>query len=285
MSLKIETKKQGAELTSICYQGEEKLFQGEKVLDEKGKLFWKRQAPILFPIVGQLKEGRTQIEGQSYEMPQHGFARDMQFTEVCKTEKKHQYKLKSNAETLKKFPYHFELEITYIVSQQELEVKYEVKNQDEKEMLFGLGGHPAFCCDYTTENYEILFEKQENKIEFLTLENGLISNQKVENQLQQNKLILRPDTFEKDAIIMKNLQSNKVVLQNGKTKEKVLEFGFQGFPYLAFWSKKGAPFVCIEPWQNTADKEDSNGEFQTKENILKLQPKETFSCCYQIKFF
>ena len=92
------------------------------------------------------------------------------------------------------------------------------------------------------------------------------------------------NTFEKDAIIMKNLKSNKVTLFNKKENKKILEFDFTGFPYLAFWSKKGAPFVCIEPWYNTTDKIDSNGKFEDKENILKLEPEQEFECSYKIKF-
>ena len=84
---------------------------------------------------------------------------------------------------------------------------------------------------------------------------------------------------------MKNIKSNKVILQNIETKQKILEFDFTDFPYLALWSKKGAPFVCIEPWQNTADKIDSNQIFKDKENITKLEPNRVFSCKYNVKFF
>ena len=103
--LKIQTKKSGAELTSIQHDGKEILFQGAQVLDSNGNIYWKRQAPILFPIVGQLKNSQTQIEEEIYEMSQHGFARDMDFEEILKTETKHHYILKYNEETLKKYPY------------------------------------------------------------------------------------------------------------------------------------------------------------------------------------
>ena len=111
--LKIQSKKSGAELTSIQYDGKEMLFQGAQVLDNNGNIYWKRQAPILFPIVGQLKNSQTQIEGEKYEMSQHGFARDMDFEEILKTESKHHYVLKYNEETLNKYPYKFELHVIY----------------------------------------------------------------------------------------------------------------------------------------------------------------------------
>ena len=282
--LKIQTKKSGAELTSVQYNGKEMLFQGAKVLDSNGNIYWKRQAPILFPIVGQLKNSQTQIDGEIYEMSQHGFARDMDFEEISKTENKHHYMLKYNEGTLKKYPYKFELHVIYEIIGDTLTVTYKVKNIDDKTIYFGLGGHPAFNCDYSKGEYEISFSENEDKIEFLKLKNGLIDTEKAQNILQDNKICLKEDTFDNDAVIMKNLKSNKVVLQNHETNQKILEFDFTGFPYLALWSKKGAPFVCIEPWQNTADRIDSTQIYKDKENIIELPKDKKFECKYSIKF-
>lgn len=276
MNLQISSKKEGAELTSIKFNDKEMLHQGKE--------YWNRHAPILFPIVGQIKNGETIINGEVYKMGQHGFARDMEFEEIKKTKNIHEYLLKNNEETLERFPFEFELYVTYEVNENEVITKYTVINKDEKEMLFGLGGHPAFICNYSSENYEIEFEKEEDNIEFLQLENGLISKEVGKNVLKQNKIQLLENTFDNDAIIMKNIHSNKVILKDNKNNVDILEFDFTGFPYLALWSKKGAPFVCIEPWFNTADKIDSNRKFEDKENILKLKPNEKFECQYKVKF-
>lgn len=273
----INSKKQGAELTSIKYEGKEMLFQADKT-------FWNRHAPILFPIVGRLKDDKTQIEKESYQMSQHGFARDMEFEEIAKTSNKHQYILKANEETLKRYPYQFELQVIYEIEENTLNVTYQIKNTDEKTIYFGLGGHPAFNCDYSNGEYEIVFDKKEDKIQFSKLKDGLIDTEEAENILTNNKIHLKENTFDNDAVIMKNINSNKVILQNNKTNKKILEFDFTGFPYLAIWSKKGAPFVCIEPWQNTADKINSNGVFQEKEDIIELKQEDTFSCKYKVKF-
>ena len=280
--LKIQTKKEGAELTSIQYNDKEMLFQGAQVLDSNGNTFWKRQAPILFPIVGQLKNSKKEIEGKKYEMSQHGFARDMKFEEISKTENEHHYMLKYNEETLKKYPYKFELHVIYEIEKDTLIVTYKVKNVDEKSIYFGLGGHPAFNCDYSNGEYEIAFSENEDEIEFLKLKDG--HTEIADNILEDNKIYLKENTFDNDAVIMKNIKSNKVVLQNHKTNKKILEFDFTGFPYLALWSKKGAPFVCIEPWQNTADRIDSTQIYKDKENIIKLEKNKEFECKYSIKF-
>lgn len=270
--LEIKTTKLGAELTSIKFNGIERLHQGES--------HWKRHAPILFPIVGQLKNGQTIINGMTFKMGQHGFARDMEFEEIARNK----FVLKSSKETLEKFPFKFELYVEYIIKENELITKYTVINKDIQEMIFGLGGHPAYICDYSTGNYQIEFELEEKEIEFMQLEDGLISNEKAPNFLNENRIDLLPNTFENDAIIMKNIKSNKVFLIDKKLNKKLLEFDFTGFPYLALWSKIGAPFVCIEPWFNTTDNINSNGRFEEKENILKLKPEEKFECEYKVKF-
>ena len=281
--LKIQSKKSGAELTSIKYNGKEMLFQGAQVLDNNGNIYWKRQAPILFPIVGQLKNSQIQIEDKTYEMSQQGFARDMDFEEISKTETKHHYMLKYNEETLKKYPYKFELHVIYEIIEDTLTVTYKVKNIDDKTIYFGLGGHPAFNCDYSNGEYEIVFPEQEDEIEFLKLKDGLIDTENAENILQDNKIYLKEDTFDNDAVIMKNLKSNKVSLQNHRTNQKILEFDFTGFPFLALWSKKGAPFVCIEPWQNTADRIDSTQIYKDKEGIIELPKDKEYKCEFKIK--
>ena len=269
--LKIKTKKQGAELTSIQHNGKEMLFDG--------KTFWNRQSPVLFPIVGQIKDSKTEIEGQIYEMSQHGFARDMEFKQI---EENH-YVLTYNEETLKKYPYKFELHVIYEIIEDILTVTYKVKNIDDKTIYFGLGGHPAFNCDYSNGEYEIVFNQKEDNIEFLKLKNGLIDTEKAENIIQDNKIHLKENTFDNDAVIMKNLKSNKVILQNHKTNQKILEFDFTGFPFLALWSKKGAPFVCIEPWQNTADRIDGTQIYKNKENIIELPKDKEYKCEFKIK--
>lgn len=271
--LEIQTTAIGAELTSVKLNGIEKLHQGET--------HWNRHAPILFPIVGQLKNGQSIINNETFKMSQHGFARDMQFKEI----EPNKFILTSSEETLKKFPFKFELYVEYTINGDELTTTYKVINKDNKQMIFGLGGHPAFICEYSTGDYEIQFNKEEDKIEFMQLENGLISNENVPNFLKNNKIDLLPNIFENDAIIAKNIKSNVVTLFNKKENKKLLEFDFTGFPYLAFWSKVGAPFVCIEPWHNTADNVDSNGQFADKENILKLESNEKFECNYKIKFY
>lgn len=276
--LEIKAKSEGAELTSIKKDGKEKLHDGKE--------YWKRHAPILFPIVGKLKDGKTIIEDKTFEMGQHGFARDMEF-EVIKDENEiKEFRLNSNEETLKKYPYKFTLKVKYQVKENTLTVSYEVDNKDDKNIFFGIGAHPAFKCNYTSEKYYLEFEKEETEIGILELENGLIAKARLKEEvINNNKIYLKKDTFEKDAIIMQNMQSSKIYLKEKEKDNIILEFDFTGFPYLGIWAPKGAPFVCIEPWYNTADYKESTGIFEEKKKIIGLNPKEKFKCKYKVKFF
>ena len=271
--LKIKTVKKGAELVSVKVNDIEKMHDGEN--------FWNRHSPVLFPIVGKLKDGKTIIEGKEYMMGQHGFARDMEFEEISENS----YVLKSNEETKSKFPYDFELYISHTIQKNKVITKYKVVNKDSKTMYFGLGGHPAYACEYTSGQYRLEFEDIEDRLEIYQLEDGLLKKEpeKLSKYFRENRIFLDKKTFEKDALIIKNINSSKIYL---KTETKtILAFEFKGFPYLGIWSKPDAPFVCIEPWQNHTDGVDASGNFVDKEGILKLESNEEFEAEYGVEFF
>ena len=286
MKLEIVTSPIGAELTSIKYNSEERLHQGESVLDKEGKVFWKRHAPVLFPIVGSLKNNTTYIDGKKYQMSQHGFARDMVFDIVNISEREHTYVLKYNEDTLKMYPYKFELYISYFIEDNKLTVTYKVKNLDIRPIYFGIGGHPAFIIDLKNNKYKVEFENEENNIKFSQLDAGLISykNNYINNSLMSNNrcIEISKDTFSHDAIIMSGLSSRKLRLYENNIEK--LEFEFGQFKYLSLWSKKNAPFLCIEPWQTTADYTDSNQDFTLKKDNIKLEVNEEYKCSYSIIF-
>ena len=271
--LEIKTIEKGAELISVKLNDVEKIHDGES--------FWNRHSPVLFPIVGKLKDNKTTIDGKVYEMSQHGFARDMNFEKIGENE----YVLKSNKETLKKYPFEFELYISYKVVKNKIFTKYKVINKSNSQMIFGLGAHPAFVCEYTSGKYRLEFEDIEDEIEVYQLDNGLLKEkpEKASKFIKENRIFLDNKTFEKDAIIMKNIKSRKVYL---KTETKtILAVEFKEFPYLAIWSKPDAPFLCIEPWFNTADSVNSNGIFEEKEDLIELKPNQKFIAEYSIQFF
>ena len=271
--LEVKTVKKGAELVSVKANGIEKIHDGES--------FWNRHSPVLFPIVGKLKNGKTIIENKEYEMGQHGFARDMEFEQIDENS----YVLKSNEQTKEKYPYDFELYISYEVEKNKVTTKYKVVNKDTRLMYFGLGGHPAYAGEYSSGKYRLEFEDIEDRLEIYQLQDGLLKKEpeKLSKFFRENRIFLDEKTFENDALIIKNINSSKIYL---KTETKtIFAFEFKGFPFLGVWSKPGAPFVCIEPWQNHTDDVNSTGNLKDKENIITLEPNQEFTAEYSVEFF
>ena len=197
----------------------------------------------------------------------------MVFDIVNISEREHTYVLKYNEDTLKMYPYKFELYISYIIEDNKLTIIYKVKNLDIRPIYFGIGGHPAFIIDLKNNKYKVEFENEENNIKFSQLDAGLISykNNYINNSLMSNNrcIEIRKDTFSHDAIIMSGLSSRKLRLYENNIEK--LEFEFGQFKYLSLWSKKNAPFLCIEPWQTTADYTDANQDFTLKKDNIKLE--------------
>lgn len=283
------TSRLGAELISYKLDGIEKIHQGQDCIDENGRVYWKRHFPVLFPIVGKLKQNKTIINGRTYEMGQHGFARDMEFEPVTKLDNFHSYVLKSNPSTFVKYPFDFSLYVTYRTDENKLTTMYKVVNEGDNNMTFGIGGHPAFKIDQRdlySDEYYLEFEEDENKIHFLYLVDGLIGTEYARNIMQDLRRIpINQDSFKNDAIIMKGLTSHRVSLKKKTGNKTLLTMDFEGFPYLAVWSKPGAPFICLEPWYTTADAIKSTGVFTQKTDMLILAPRKEFECKYTVEFF
>ena len=289
MYTKMLTSKMGGELVSFKLNGEERIHQGKECLDENGKVYWKRHSPVLFPVVGKLKKNQTIINGRIYEMPQHGFARDFEFEPITNLDNFHSYVLKSNKNTLTRYPFEFELYTTYRLDENKLTTIYKVINTGKSNMPFCIGGHPAFQIDYESlknGDYYLEFEEDEDKIHFLYLIDGLSGTDYARNiMVDKRRILLNKDSFNNDAIIMKGMTSAKVSLKRKSTDKKVLTMDFSEFPYLAIWSKPGAPFLCIEPWHGISDSIKSSGIFTEKNSIVLLKPKESFDCKYTVEFF
>lgn len=279
----------GGELLSFKLEGIEKIHQGEEARDDNGKVYWKRHAPVLFPIVGKLKRNQTIINGRTYEILQHGFARDMEFEPVTKLDNFHSYVLKSNKYTMARYPFDFELYNTYRQEENKLIFIYKVINTGNSNMPIGLGSHPAFKIDQDDlkrGNYYLEFAEEETRAHFLYLIDGLVGTEYAKNILEGNRRIsLNEHTFYNDAIIVKGIQNKKISLKNSRTRKTVLTMDFNGWPYLGIWSKPGAPFICLEPWMSTADRINSTNVFAKKPDMITLTPGEEFENKFSVEFF
>ncbi len=289
MHTQILTSKDGGELVGFKINDIEKIHQGAECTDENGKVYWKRHSPVLFPIVGKLKKNQSIINGRKYELFQHGFARDLEFEPVTKLDNFHSYVLKSNKSTLSRYPFEFELYTTYRSDKNKLTTMYKVINTGKTNMPFCIGGHPAFMIDkdkMKNGDYYLEFEEEEERIHFMYLVDGLIGTEYARNPMTTKRIIsLDSKTFKNDALIMKGITSNKISLKDKRENKTLLTMDFEEFPYLAVWTKQGAPFICIEPWIGHSDTIKSSGIFTEKNDIISLLPNQSFECKYTVEFF
>ena len=254
--------------------------------------YWAGQAPVLFPTVGALKNNKTEINGITYQMKKHGFARQCDFELIKLTKDSASFSLKSNVETKSSYPFDFELRINHTVFIDGFKTEYQVINMDKEEILFGIGGHTGLNCplykDTQFTDYSIEFEQVENgPFYYSRLEDcgGVIHREDRIATLEHKKdLKLDYSLFDRDVIIIDNLKSGSVKLINNKNN-RGFKFNMKGFNSLGIWTPpfKKAPFICIEPWTVTPDFSDNSGKFGEKPNITRLSPNDVFSVFYEMK--
>jgi galactose mutarotase-like enzyme len=276
--LQINIHPKGAELQRLYNKqtNMEKLWNGDAT-------YWGKFSPILFPIVGTLKEDTYYYNDKAYTLSRHGFAREKEFIVKNKTENEIIFSLTYDEATLKVYPFLFELIITYNLIENKLNCTYEVKNVGDTEMYFSIGAHPAFAINGSYENYYLQFNKDEKLVRY-KLDNGLISDTTETIELQNKQLPLMHELFYEDAIVMKNLKSTQIKIANKNTLSG-LDFHFNDFPFFGIWAAKDAPFLCLEPWCGIADNVNHNQMLQNKEGIQHLMPLENFNRCWSVACF
>jgi galactose mutarotase-like enzyme len=274
--LTAQINEQGAELFSL------KNNLNTEFIWEGNPEFWGKHSPVLFPIVGTLKNNTYQYQNQEYHLSRHGFAREMTFSLLEKTEISATFSIVSNTETLKVYPFDFELQIIYTLLENSLQIKYKVINHGVTEMPFSIGAHPAFALPNGFENYSLEFQENED-LNYYLLENDLIANKTKKLEIKNKKVALNYDLFANDALIFKKLTSRSVTILENLTP--MIKISFEDFPSLGLWTKVNAPFLCIEPWLGYSDTCESSGSLFEKEGILILNKNNTFESKFSIEIF
>lgn len=235
--------------------------------------YWNKTSPILFPIVGRLKNDTYTIEGKTYELPRHGFARNFEFELENQTENTVVLLFTENQETLKHYPFQFELRLKYELIENSLKINYSILNKSQETMPFSIGAHPAFAIDGLFSDYTLDFNQSENFISY-ELEKEQFNNSFKKIPSENGKINLDYALFEKDALVFKHLKSNILTLL--RKNQPYISVEFKGFPYLGIWTKPNAPFLCIEPWCGLADNINHNGNIYQKEGIQLLDNNTEF---------
>ncbi|MCQ2978890.1 MAG: aldose 1-epimerase family protein [Clostridia bacterium] len=279
LNVDIDTK--GAELLSIKNKmnNTEYLWQG----DEK---IWSKHAPVLFPVVGKLKNFSYSYNDEDYVLMQHGFAKDLEFKVTSEKDNELCLLLESNDITMEYYPFKFALLARYQVKDNFLVAEYVVTNLNNKIMPFSIGVHPGFKCpideNLAYEDYYLEFSNEEefNQIE---LDGGIGKDQRKKLTAPGKELKVNRDLFSGDAIVLDKPNSTAVRLKSDLSN-KCLTIAFNKVPYLGLWSKPlRNSYVCIEPWFGMSDFESSNGKIEDKEGIQKLLPYQVFTFSYTLK--
>lgn len=264
----------GAELKSLTCDGKEYIWTG----DEK---FWASSAPHLFPICGGMKDGEYLYNGKKYEMQKHGYIRFCVFDIEYISDDSVTFIHKSDEQTKKVFPFDYTLHISFSLQGKKLTVTYKVDNDDDKTMYFSIGPHEGFYCEGGIENYDIILPEA-TSLTATVLEGDVLGDKEESILKNGNILPLRYSYFPIDALVFKNIDFDTLILKNRVTGAGV-SLEFKSHPYLVLWSKKDAPYICIEPWRGIHDDIYSDKTLENKEGIEKLGKNEHFSLSHSIE--
>ena len=272
----------GAELCSLKDSKTEYIWQADAQ-------YWGRHAPILFPIVGKLINDQYTYKGKTYKLPQHGFARDMEFDTTLTDESLAVFVLSSTEDTKANYPFDFELKVTYKLQDDLLKVQYMIQNVGAEDMFFSIGAHPAFRCPveegHKRSDYQLKFDWKVTTNSSI-LKNGAISNETSNPFLDEGVIRIDDDLFDRDALIFQENEFSHATIFHEPSASYYLSIHFDSFPYLGIWSKSSeSPFLCVEPWHGLADLEGHNGDLTKKKGIIKLPKEDIFVCGYAIETY
>ena len=276
--LQVQFQTFGGALSSIKDKdGVEYLWQGDPT-------YWSGQAPVLFPICGSVRNDTVVYENKdgSHEIgkiPRHGLVRKKEFNLVDQTDNSVTFAIEDTEEMYENYPYHFRLEITYIVTGKTIRTEYKIYNKEsEKSMPYFIGGHPGFNCpllaDEVYEDYYLEFEEPETcSVPKPFPKTGMLDFKDRSSWLDnQKELGLNYDLFSYDAVTLDELESRKVALRSRK-HDKGLRLHFEEFPNLIIWStlNKG-PFIALEPWSGLSTSLEEGDRLEEKKDVRILKP-------------
>lgn len=268
----------GAELQSLKNRqtGEEYIWQCDPEV-------WEGSAPILFPVVGRMKNDSYRFEGKTYQMPLHGFAWKSEFECVEHGNDHAVFTLKDSPETWGIYPFSFELRVGFRLSQKGLSADYTVLNPAGKPLWFTLGSHPAFALQTAPENYRIRFSRKET-LDLYGIRDGLLEKIQTDYLKNESVILLHAGIFKDDALIFLDIASDSIRLEAKDGSGITVKTG--GAPHIGFWAKPNAPYVCIEPWYSVDEAADHDGELTHRPGIIKLDAIQTWEAsCSIIPFY
>lgn len=278
----IEVSNFGAQLKKVYHKP-----SNTSLLWDGDPVYWGKTSPVLFPIVGTLKDNQYELDGQTYKLGRHGFARDRLFSLDHISDDELSLILRNDERSLEVYPFEFHLKLTYRLHSEMLEVLYQVKNTSGNYPLyFSLGAHPAFQVplEGKYEDYYLEFKEDKSLWRYPLTNEGLLTRDPEKVELNdKGQLSLSHELFYNDALVITSYQT-KIIKLGSRHNDLALYFDRGNFPHLGIWSAKDAPFICIEPWQGHADYVDTSSFFSKKEGVIELGCNELWSDYWRIGF-
>ncbi len=252
---------------------------------QRDENIWPDCAPILFPFVARLPGEKYIFNGKEYELKIHGFAKESEFKVIEKTENKVTLELTDSEETYLHYPFHFSFKVTFLLNNNTLSVSYQIENRGDDIMYFGLGSHPGFNVPLeegiSFEDYSIEFPNQNNIKQRIFSDDCFDTGESNPFKLDDNKLNLRHNLFDNDAIILEG-SGGEAILSPGKGNRGV-KVTYTDTPYLGIWHKVKypAPYICIEPWYTLPGKKGVITNFENA-GLITLKANEKTDRGYSI---
>jgi len=270
----------GAELRRIVDgAGRDLLWDGDPA-------FWTGRAPILFPIVGGLNGGEYRLDGVSYTLPKHGFARHSRFAPVATSGSGVTFRLTDSEVTRAVYPFAFVLDVAFWVEGDRLEIVATVTNPGEVALPLSFGFHPALRWPLpyagARDAHMVRFDQIEAHPVRGVTPDGLIAQDPLPTPVESDVLALRDELFAVDAIVFDRPESRG--LWYGVPGQPGVRVDFPDMPQLGIWTKPGAGYLCIEPWQGHADPEGFAGDFREKPGVVRVMPGESRAFAMQLAF-
>ncbi len=248
---------------------------GVDLIWEIDRRFWDRTAPVLFPIVGATRDGCVRVEGMSYPLSLHGFAWEKDFVVAERREDFLRLKLEADEETRALYPFEFRFAVEFRLAPGALEQALIIENRGAKPLPYACGLHPAFRWPLADSKapHALVFHAPESAELPVIAKGGLFSRETKRVPLEDRVLPLAPELFARDALVFLDVKSRRIAFDNGAGARVVCDF--PDFPHIGFWTRPGAPYLCLEPWTGHGDPEGFGGELAEKPSMRLLAPGES----------
>ena len=269
----------GAELISMVMDGREYIWTGESA-------YWNGHNPILFPVIGYLKDDLYRIGRKSYPLQKHGFARKSEFTLVERRDGLITLELTEDPKTLESFPFRFRFLVTHTLTDRGFRTQFTVSNRSDQTMYFQIGGHTGFCLPFTPgadfSDHKLVFDRPVTCDRYIAPE-GVLIKERVKDYLKDTDTIpLSYDLFDRDALMLDGTGAKRVRLCDSFGRG--VEMEISDFSVLGIWTPKGknAPFLCVEPWNGMNAVVGENCEFDGKPHVVTLDPGKEYRASYEV---